>query len=90
MVTNTGNAQKSPHEEISIVCPQSRYEGANYYHSQYFEDYILDYVFLDVEKGAYIDIGAAEPSHWNVTHLFYQKGWRGINIDPMPSYVEMY
>ena len=22
--------------------------------------------------------------------MFYEKGWRGINIDPMPSYAEMY
>ena len=77
-------------KEIPIVCPQSRYEGAPYYFSQFFEDYILDYVFLNVNKGTYIDIGAAEPSHWNVTHFFYQKNWRGINIDPMPAYANMY
>jgi FkbM family methyltransferase len=82
--------REDPNKEVDIVCPRSRYEGATYYYSQYFEDYILDYVFSDVSKGGYIDVGAAEPSHWSVTHYFYEKGWRGINIDPMPSYVTMY
>ncbi|MDP7040240.1 MAG: FkbM family methyltransferase [Myxococcota bacterium] len=72
-----------------IECPRSKFEGAGYY-SQYYEDYILDFVFADVDKGTYIDVGAAEPKEMSLTHKFYQRGWRGINIDPMPSYVEMY
>ena len=74
---------------IQIVCPRSKYEGEIYY-SQYYEDFILNYVFADRTKGTYIDIGAADPTHWNMAHLFYEKGWRGINIDPMPSYAEIY
>jgi FkbM family methyltransferase len=75
--------------EPSIECPRSKFEGAGYF-SQYYEDYILDFVFSDVSKGVYIDIGAAEPMNMSVTHKFYTQGWRGINIDPMPSYVDMY
>jgi len=72
-----------------IECPRSKFEGAGYY-SQYYEDYILDFVFSDVAKGTYIDVGAAAPKEMSLTHKFYMRGWRGINIDPMPAYVEMY
>jgi len=79
-----------PNEEVEIICPRSKYESANFYFSQYYEDYILDYVFSDVPKGIYIDVGAADPKRLSVTYSFYEKGWRGINIDPVPSYAKMY
>jgi len=51
------------------------------------EDIILWRVLKDVENGFYIDIGANCPRYETVTRLFYQRGWRGINVDPIP---EMY
>lgn len=35
-----------------------------------------------VEQGFYIDAGAASPNEDSVTRLFYDRGWRGINVDP--------
>ena len=70
-------------------CPKSKYEGGTF-HSQYYEDYILSYVFNDVTKGVFLDIGAAHPTRNNMTYLFYQKGWRGISIDPIPAYQKLY
>ena len=62
-------------------CPSSSFEGGTYY-SQYYEDYILAYVFKDYKTGFYIDVGANDPNTCTVTKYFYERGWRGINIEP--------
>ena len=51
------------------------------------EDLRLWNVFKDV-RGAhtYIDIGAGHPTDLNVTKIFYDAGWSGINIEPGPNY----
>lgn len=46
------------------------------------EDIILDAFFPDIENGFYVDIGANHPVSHSVTKLFYDKGWRGINVEP--------
>lgn len=46
------------------------------------EDVILDAFFPDVKRGFYVDIGANHPTDDSVTKLFYNKGWRGINVEP--------
>ena len=54
-------------------------------YSQHFEDFILFYLFYDVEKGFYIDVGANDPNFISVTKAFYSRGWHGINIEPLPD-----
>lgn len=39
----------------------------------------------DVEKGCYVDVGANDPETDSVTKAFYDRGWRGINIEPVAS-----
>jgi FkbM family methyltransferase len=46
------------------------------------EDIIIDAFFPDVKKGFYVDVGANHPVDDSVTKLFYDKGWRGLNIEP--------
>lgn len=58
------------------------------YYSQNREDLILDTFFPDVEKGFYVDIGANDPVVDSVTKLFYDKGWHGINIEPIKRHYE--
>ncbi len=36
------------------------------------------------EQGFYLDIGACEPVHHSVTMHFYESGWHGINVEPVP------
>jgi FkbM family methyltransferase len=36
-------------------------------------------------KGFYVDVGAHHPVRFSNTYSFYQKGWKGINIDPTPG-----
>lgn len=54
-------------------------------YAQYHEDIILLALLSDVEEGFYIDVGANYPTVDSVTKLFYERGWKGINIEPIPS-----
>lgn len=57
------------------------------YYSQDGEDVVL-YSFYEANpeyKGFYVDIGALHPFRFSNTQLFYEKGWRGINIDATPG-----
>ena len=49
------------------------------------EDLILWQILSGVEKGFYIDVGANSPDVYSVTKLFYENGWNGINIEPLPD-----
>lgn len=52
-------------------------------HAQNREDIILSGFFRDVSTGFYVDIGANDPAIDSVTKLFYEKGWNGINVEPI-------
>jgi len=54
-------------------------------YAQNFEDVILARVFNNVTHGFYVDIGSFHPSEDSVTKHFYDKGWRGINVEPVSS-----
>lgn len=49
------------------------------------EDMILYCALKDVDKGFYIDVGANDPTDGNTTKFFYDRGWNGINIEPLPN-----
>ena len=53
--------------------------------AQNFEDVILERIFGDIENGCYVDVGACHPYYDSVTKHFYQKGWRGLNVEPVPE-----
>ena len=55
-------------------------------YAQNFEDVILWRALKHVEDGFYIDVGANHPSIDSVTKAFYERGWHGINIEPLPSH----
>jgi FkbM family methyltransferase len=57
-------------------------------HSQNFEDVILWRALKHVKTGFYIDVGANDPDQFSITKSFYQLGWRGINIEPVPQWFE--
>ena len=54
-------------------------------YAQNFEDVILERFFKEQKSGFYVDIGAADPVMDSVTKHLYDKGWRGINIEPSPQ-----
>lgn len=46
------------------------------------EDLIIDKLLKNKERGFYVDVGANDPLRFNNTKRFYDRGWRGINIEP--------
>lgn len=52
-------------------------------HAQNREDIILSGFFKGLSKGFYVDVGANDPSADSVTKNFYERGWSGINIEPI-------
>ncbi|HVK16685.1 MAG TPA: FkbM family methyltransferase [Fimbriiglobus sp.] len=46
------------------------------------EDVLLNRVFPGPE-GFYIDVGAAHPVSDSVTKWFYDRGWSGVNVEPL-------
>lgn len=49
---------------------------------------MLARVFADITGGFYVDVGAQDPVIDSVTKSFYERGWRGINIEPVPHWFE--
>lgn len=47
------------------------------------EDALLYRALKHVERGCYVDVGACDPLRDSVTKAFYDRGWRGVNIDPV-------
>lgn len=54
-------------------------------HAQNREDFLIAAFFPDVEAGHYVDVGAGHPEELSVTKLLYDRGWSGINIEPIPE-----
>jgi FkbM family methyltransferase len=59
-------------------------------YTQNLEDYHLSLAFAGQETGRYIDIGAGHPVADNVSFWFYQRGWRGVVVEPQPELAALY
>lgn len=55
-------------------------------YAQNSEDVLLWRALGHVPNGFYIDVGANDPVEHSVTKAFYDAGWRGISIEPLPSF----
>lgn len=55
-------------------------------YAQNFEDIRLWRALKFFENGFYIDVGANDPSVDSVTRAFYERGWTGINIEPVQAF----
>jgi FkbM family methyltransferase len=58
-------------------------------YAQNFEDVMLWRALKHIEKGLYVDVGAQHPVIDSVSKAFYERGWRGIHIEPVPEYAEL-
>ncbi|SDA35567.1 methyltransferase, FkbM family [Methylobacterium sp. UNC378MF] len=54
-------------------------------YAQNFEDVMLWRAFQNTDAGFYIDIGAHDPTTDSVTRAFYERGWCGINVEPVEN-----
>jgi FkbM family methyltransferase len=57
-------------------------------YAQNFEDVILWRALQNVENGFYVDVGAADPQELSVTRAFYERGWCGVNIEPLDGHFD--
>ncbi len=58
-------------------------------YAQNFEDVILYRALKQVKNGFYIDVGANHPTNDSVTKAFYDRGWSGINIEPIEQWYQL-
>jgi FkbM family methyltransferase len=49
------------------------------------EDIRLNRAFPAPHRGFYIEVGAYDPVDLSITKLFYDRGWRGISVEPSPT-----
>jgi FkbM family methyltransferase len=52
-------------------------------YAQNLEDVMLWRALKHVDGGFYIDVGANDPAIDSVTKAFYERGWHGINVEPL-------
>ena len=65
-------------------------EYARLAYSQEGEDMIIERILGSKKNGFFIDVGAHHPSRFSNTRYFYDKGWCGINIDPLPGAMQLF
>jgi FkbM family methyltransferase len=82
----TTASQPATKSGAGFQCPvRGPFDASSGYYSQFYEDYILSYVFRDQKSGTYVDVGANDPDKSSLTKYFYLAGWRGVNIEPNPD-----
>jgi len=69
-----------PHPESAIIMP------AFISYSQNAEDVLLWRALGHIKNGFYIDVGANDPDADSVTKAFYEQGWWGVNLEPLPHF----
>ena len=58
-------------------------------YAQNFEDLMLYRALGWVEHGFYIDVGAQHPEVDSVSKAFFDRGWRGVHVEPVPYYADL-
>ena len=58
------------------------------FYSQNSEDVLLARCFEGKNDGFYVDVGAEDPVEGSITKHFYERGWKGINIEPVPFFFD--
>jgi FkbM family methyltransferase len=54
-------------------------------YAQNAEDVVLWRALGRIKDGRYVDAGANHPHIDSVTQAFYERGWRGITVEPLPD-----
>ena len=59
-------------------------------YTQNLEDYHLSLAFAGQQTGTYLDVGAGHPVADNVSFWFYERGWKGVVIEPQAELAALY
>ena len=54
------------------------------------EDVVLWRALQGVTDGCYIEVGANDPTEFSVSRAFYDRGWSGLCIEPLPTLVDAF
>ena len=57
-------------------------------YAQNAEDVVLWRALRDVASGTYVEVGANHPTVDSVSRAFYDRGWSGLCVEPLPSFAE--
>lgn len=58
-------------------------------YAQNFEDVMLWRALGHVPDGVYVDVGAQHPRIDSVSRAFYERGWRGVHVEPVPAFAQL-
>lgn len=58
-------------------------------YAQNFEDVMLWRALGHVSNGLYVDIGAQHPRIDSISRAFYERGWRGVHVEPVPAFAQL-
>jgi FkbM family methyltransferase len=81
-------AETEPFHEDSVECGCRYPQSGILSYAQNREDILLWRALHNLPKGFYIDIGAEDPTRDSVTLAFYERGWHGINVEPVQSHFD--
>ncbi|MCK4636063.1 MAG: FkbM family methyltransferase [Candidatus Moranbacteria bacterium] len=87
LVNLSNNLHKIKNELSRVSLEKNINEFEKRCYSQDGEDVVLA-AFYETKpdfRGFYVDIGAFHPFRFSNTQYFYEKGWRGINVDATPG-----
>ena len=57
-------------------------------YARFGEDFLLWRMLRDVDVGTYFDVGACEPEFHSITKAFYERGWSGVNVEPVAKHCD--
>jgi FkbM family methyltransferase len=59
-------------------------------YAQNLEDYHLSLAFAGQQTGFYLDIGGGHPVAGSVSFWFYERGWRGVVVEPQQGLAQLH
>lgn len=91
-LSKTGDVRKKISPDASIEEKINKESFSSVFYSQDGENAVLSAFYAEEPsyKGFYIDLGALHPFRFSNTQYFYEKGWRGINIDATPGSMNLF
>jgi FkbM family methyltransferase len=54
------------------------------------EDVVLWRALGHVPEGRYVEVGANHPLEDSASRAFYDRGWSGVTVEPVPAYAELH
>lgn len=54
------------------------------------EDVVLFRALGSISSGRYVEVGANHPTHDSATRAFYDRGWSGVTVEPVPYFAELH